>query len=91
MCPSYTGLSVLDETDILALLAEALAADVEAVFADQTGGVGADSAGASALTKGAGSGVPDALVRHDCEVARRKRKGGGFRELRVAQTSDDGQ
>ena len=34
----------LDETDILALLAEALAADVEAVFADQTGGVGADSA-----------------------------------------------
>jgi hypothetical protein len=37
--PSY-----LDEADILALLTEALSADVEAVFSDQTGFVGADTA-----------------------------------------------
>lgn len=34
----------LDETNISALLSEALSADVEAVFSDQTGLVGADSA-----------------------------------------------
>jgi len=37
-------LSVLDETDVLALFPEALTADVETVFADETGGVGADAA-----------------------------------------------
>ena len=36
--------SYLDETDVLALLTEALSADVEAVFSDQTCVVGADSA-----------------------------------------------
>jgi hypothetical protein len=36
--------SYLDESNILALLAEALTADVQAVLADQTGCVGADSA-----------------------------------------------
>lgn len=35
---------MLDEPDILALLAETLAADVEAVFADQAGLVEADAA-----------------------------------------------
>ena len=34
----------LDEADVLALLSEALTADVEAVLADQTGLVGADTA-----------------------------------------------
>jgi hypothetical protein len=33
----------LDEPDILALLSEALPADIEAVFPDQTGFVGADT------------------------------------------------
>ena len=36
--------SYLDETDISALLAEALTADVEAVLADKTSLVGADTA-----------------------------------------------
>jgi hypothetical protein len=40
----YAGESYLDETDVGALLAEALTADVEAVLADQTSGVGADAA-----------------------------------------------
>ena len=35
----------LDEADLVGLLAEALTADVEAVLADQTGAVGADTAG----------------------------------------------
>ena len=34
----------LDEANVGALLAEALTADVEAVLADQTSGVGADAA-----------------------------------------------
>jgi len=80
---------VLDEPDILALLPEALTADVEAIFADQTSGVGANSAGARTFAKGAGSGVPDALVRHDCEFAGRETKV-VFEELRMAQTLDDG-
>lgn len=54
--PKRAGLSLLDrrmhgmnspylsEADIGALFPEALAADIEAVFADQTGGVGADAA-----------------------------------------------
>ena len=40
----YAGESYLDETNVGALLAEALTADVEAVLADQTSGVGADAA-----------------------------------------------
>jgi hypothetical protein len=36
--------SYLDEADVLALLTEALTADVEAVLADKTGPVGADTA-----------------------------------------------
>ena len=38
------GLSYLDESDVGALLPEALTADVEAVLADKTGRVGADAA-----------------------------------------------
>jgi hypothetical protein len=38
------GESYLDETNVGGLLAEALTADVEAVLADQTSGVGADAA-----------------------------------------------
>lgn len=41
---SRCGQSYLDETDVGALLAEALTADVEAVLADETSGVGADAA-----------------------------------------------
>lgn len=37
-------LSVLDETDVLALLSEALTADVQAVLSDETSLVSADSA-----------------------------------------------
>lgn len=58
-------LTVLDKSDISGLLAEALTADVETVFADETGFVCADSAGASSLAVGAWARVPDALVRHD--------------------------
>ena len=42
--PRGINLPYLDEPDILALLPETLAADVETVFADQTGFVGADAA-----------------------------------------------
>lgn len=38
------GKSYLDETNVGALLAEALTADVEAVLADETSRVGADAA-----------------------------------------------
>ena len=38
------NLSVLDEADILGLLSEALTADVETVFSDETGFVCADTA-----------------------------------------------
>ena len=41
---SGSGESYLDETNVGGLLAEALTADVEAVLADQTSGVGADAA-----------------------------------------------
>jgi hypothetical protein len=37
-------IAYLDETDISGFLSEALTADVESVFADETGFVGADSA-----------------------------------------------
>ena len=39
----------LDEANVGALLAEALTADVEAVLADQTSGVGADAAVSTVL------------------------------------------
>jgi len=52
-------LSVLDEADVLALLAEALSADVQAVFSDETCCVVADPAGSSAFAELSGSGVPD--------------------------------
>ena len=41
---SGRGESYLDETNVGGLLAEALTADVQAVLADQTSGVGADAA-----------------------------------------------
>jgi len=40
---------VLDEADVLALLPEALSADVEAVLSDNAGAVVADSAGEDRL------------------------------------------
>lgn len=43
------GNSYLDETNVGALLAEALTADVEAVLADQTSRVGADAAASTML------------------------------------------
>ena len=38
------NVAYLDETDIGSFLSEALTADVESIFADETGFVGADSA-----------------------------------------------
>jgi hypothetical protein len=58
----------LDKTNILALLTEALTADVEAVLADQTGLVGADTAAACTLAVAAWARVPDCIVRHDCDL-----------------------
>jgi hypothetical protein len=40
----YLPIAYLDETDISGFLSEALTADVESIFADETGFVGADSA-----------------------------------------------
>ena len=46
------ALAYLDETDVGGLLPEALTADVKAVLADQTSGVGADAAvGALAIVQ----------------------------------------
>lgn len=53
-CSTY-----LDEPNILALLAEALTADVQAVLPDQTGLVRAHSAAAGALAEFARARVPD--------------------------------
>lgn len=44
MCADSVGLAYLDETNVGALLAEALTANVEAVLANETGRVGADAA-----------------------------------------------
>ena len=41
---TFSDKTNLDESDSSALLTEALTADVEAVLADQTSGVGADTA-----------------------------------------------
>lgn len=65
-------LSVLDEANILGLLTEALTAEVQIIFADQTSLVLADAAAARALAVVAGARVPDAFVRHDCGVEVRK-------------------
>jgi hypothetical protein len=43
------GKSYLDETNVGALLAEALTADVQAVLADETSRVGADAAVSTSL------------------------------------------
>jgi len=51
--------SVLDKANVTRLLPEALAAEVEPVFADQAGPVRADSAGAIALAKCALVRVPE--------------------------------
>ena len=40
----YKGNAYLDEPDVLRLFPEALAADVEAILANETSGVGADAA-----------------------------------------------
>jgi len=58
-------LPLLGEADDLGALAEALSADVEAVLADQTGLVEADTALARALAVDLWAGVPDVLVSHD--------------------------
>ncbi len=53
----YDSSSYLDEADILALLPEALSADIETVLSDQTGCVGADAAvGLSDIGSAAGWG-----------------------------------
>lgn len=57
-------LTVLDKSNIGGLLTEALTADVQAVFADETSFVGADTAGSGAFSVGARSRVPDGFVRH---------------------------
>jgi hypothetical protein len=45
----WVGKSYLDETNVGALLAEALTADVQAVLADETSRVGADAAVSTSL------------------------------------------
>lgn len=60
----FRRLTVLGETDSVGTLTEALTADVDAVLADQTSLVLADSAAAGALTVLAGVGEPDSLVSH---------------------------
>jgi len=58
-------LPVLGEPDVSRSLPEALTADVEAVFANETSSVCADAALASALAVATGAREPDGLVRHD--------------------------
>jgi len=60
----FVHLPVLDEANVGSLLTETLTADVEAVLADQTGGVCADTAAAGTLAVGLGTRVPDGIVRH---------------------------
>ena len=62
-------LSVLNEANVGGLLTEALTADVEAVLADETGLVGADTAATGALAVLPRARVPDGFVRHDCGLA----------------------
>jgi len=57
---------VLNESNILTLLPEALTADIEPVLADQAGLVGADAALASTLAVVARARVPDCFVGHGC-------------------------
>jgi len=62
--PREKRLPVLGEANVGALLTEALTADVQAVLADQTSLVGADTAAPGALAVGARARVPDGFVRH---------------------------
>jgi len=50
---------MLDEPDIRRFFPEALPADVQAVLADQAGGMSADAARPTALPVGARARVPD--------------------------------
>jgi len=59
-----TILSGLDESNIRGLFSEALTADVESVFSDETGLMGADSASARAFSVATGAGEPDSFVGH---------------------------
>jgi len=54
--PCHCGtLTVLDKSNIGGLLTEALTANVETVFSDETGLVCADTAGAGSLAVGSGT------------------------------------
>jgi len=55
---------VLDESDGGRLFAEALAAEVETVFADETGLVGAETALARAFAVLSWAGEPNSVVCH---------------------------
>jgi len=61
------NLSHLDESNVGRLLPEALTADVQAVFADKTSLVRADTAATRAFSEGARTRVPNLIVGHiDC-------------------------
>jgi hypothetical protein len=60
----YPNLSVLDESDVRRLLPETLTADVQAILANQTSLVCADTALPASLSIGTGAGVPNILMGH---------------------------
>jgi len=64
MATRATRSPVLDESDGCRLFAEALAAEVEAVFADETGLVGAESALTGAFAVLSWAGEPNSVVGH---------------------------
>jgi len=59
-------LSLLDESNVMSPLPEALSADVETILADQTSLVGADAARSAALAVCAWTRVPNSFVSHGC-------------------------
>lgn len=62
------NLTVLDETDVVGSLSEALTAHVNTVLSDQTGVRRADAALSGAFTKLSGVGVPNGFVSHIAEL-----------------------
>merc|ERR1712216_1025081 len=59
-------LSVLDESDLLRVVAEAPPADDQVVLADHPAGAAADAAAAVRRGLALGMRVPDGFVRHGC-------------------------
>ena len=66
-------LTVLDESNLLGVAAEALPAAHEPVLADQTVGVSTHAAGAGSRAVALRVRVPDVGVAHDCKSLRERR------------------